>query len=115
MYFLFIGHQLITGIANLSGGRESQTTNSNGISQAGLQYQPHYLRRSFDLNAYPEFRPRAHSIVVDPETAQGASAYARYRSSLSGNLNITFQPFGQEVSLILKSLLGVYNEFHCRL
>ena len=80
-----LGHQLITGIANLS-GRESSAS-SSGTSTPSHQYQPHYLRRSFDQNTNSDLNMNlrgSYTSSVDSDVPYGLSAYGRYRSSLSG-------------------------------
>ena len=81
-----IGHQLITGIANLS-GRESQSPNTNANSMPGNQYNPPYMRRSFEQpyithHEYLNMRARNNIGNVEGDGSYGLSAYARYRSGM---------------------------------
>ena len=85
-----LGHQLITGIANLS-GREPQSVSSSVSSMPSHQYNPNYIRRSFEQTSNFDrlnTRPRSNIGTVDIDLSNGVSTYGRYRSSLSGKSKI---------------------------
>ena len=81
-----LGHQLITGIANLS-GRDSQSTNQTTASVPSQQYNPSYMRRSFEQSQNPDYlntRSRSNTGNTESDLPYGVSAYGRYRSVMSG-------------------------------
>ena len=88
-----LGHQLITGIANLS-GRDIHTTNSNPNSTPSQQHSPNYLRRSFEQNYRSDYTfipPRLRgSTNAENDSAYGLTAYGRYRSYMSGMYLLSF-------------------------
>ena len=80
-----LGHQLITGIANLS-GRESQSVNANTASVPSQPYTS-YMRRSFEHSQNPDYlnnRLRSNTGNAESDISYGLSAYGRYRSVMSG-------------------------------
>ena len=82
-----LGHQLITGIANLS-GREQQSTISTSNATSSHQYNPNYTRRSFEQTHNTDYlspRSRTNTGNIEADLSYiPPTAYGRYRSYLSG-------------------------------
>ena len=83
-----LGHQLITGIANLS-GRDAHAANVNANLASSQQHSPNYLRRSFEQNFRSDYtfippRLRGNTTNAETDSAYGLTAYGRYRSYMSG-------------------------------